>query len=270
MPDPIAVLMDPISLGLLALYAALMAWEALLPARALPPVRGWRLRGLAAFVVYFYLSAYLPIFWNEALSSRQMFDLTSLGTWGGAAAGLLLYQLAGYGWHRAMHRSTFLWRVFHQMHHSAERLDTASAFWFSPADMIGWTVLGSLVLTGLVGLTPEAATLVLLASTFIAMFTHSNVRTPRWLGYLIQRPESHSLHHERGVHARNYGDLPVFDLLFGSFSNPRDFAAEAGFYDGASSRVVEMLCARDVSAPRPLCIPLPLRGRGSKTNPFVV
>ncbi len=73
------------------------------------------------------------------------------------------------------------------------------------------------------------------------MFQHTNVRTPQWLGYFVQRPESHSHHHERGVHARNYSDLPVFDMLFGTFHNPRGFAPATGFYDGASARIIDML-----------------------------
>lgn len=146
-----------------------------------------------------------------------------------------------------MHSSNVLWHGFHQMHHSAERIDTFGAFWFSPLDMIGWTALSSLCLTVIVGITPEASTWVLYITTFLGIFQHTNLRTPRWLGYIIQRPESHSHHHERSVHARNYADLPVFDLLFGTFHNPRDFAPEAGFYPGASSRVSDMLRFRDVS-----------------------
>jgi sterol desaturase/sphingolipid hydroxylase (fatty acid hydroxylase superfamily) len=136
------------------------------------------------------------------------------------------------------------------MHHSAERLDTYGAFWFSPFDMIGWTALASLSLTVVVGLTPMATTVVMLTTTLLAVFQHSNIRTPRWLGYLVQRPESHSYHHGRGVHTNNYADLPVFDLLFGTFNNPRDFAPANGFYDGASLRVGEMLAFRDVSRPK--------------------
>ena len=119
-----------------------------------------------------------------------------------------------------------------------------------PVDMVGWTVLFSLCLTLGVGLTAEASTVVLLTTTFLSVFQHSNLRTPRWLGYVVQRPESHSHHHGRGVHARNYSDLPLFDVLFGTFHNPRDFAAASGFYDGASARVGEMLRFRDVSVPR--------------------
>jgi sterol desaturase/sphingolipid hydroxylase (fatty acid hydroxylase superfamily) len=105
----------------------------------------------------------------------------------------------------------------------------------------------SLVLV--VGLTAEAATMVVLTVNFLAIFQHTNIRTPRWLGYLIQRPESHSIHHGRGIHRYNYADLPVFDMLFGTFRNPPSYAPATGFYDGASGRVVDMLLLRDVSVP---------------------
>jgi len=174
-----------------------------------------------------------------------------LGTWAGALVGLLVYEAGAWAWHRSMHASTFLWRALHQMHHSAERLDTYGAFWFSPLDMVGWTALSSLSLTLVVGLTPEATTLTVLTVTLLAIFQHTNLRTPRWLGYVIQRPESHSRHHARGVHAGNYSDLPVFDLVFGTFDNPRAFATQTGFYDGASARIADMLLWRDVSSPPP-------------------
>lgn len=77
-------------------------------------------------------------------------------------------------------------------------MDAVGAFWFSPLDMIGWTVLFSLSMT-LIGFTPEAVTLRLLASTFLTVFQHSNIRPPRWLGFIAQRPESHSRHHARGI-----------------------------------------------------------------------
>lgn len=250
MPDLIELILDPISLTLFAIYGGLIAWEALMPARALPKVRGWRARGMAAFAVFFLVSSYLPYLWAETLAPWQLFDLTGLGVWGGAAAGLLVYEAGVYVWHRAMHGSTMLWRMFHQMHHSAERLDTFGAFWFSPLDMIGWTLLSSLCLTVIVGIAPEAAVLVLYATTFFSVFQHANVRTPRWLGYFVQRPESHSRHHERGVHAGNYSDLPVFDLVFGTFHNPVTFAPSTGFDHGASARLGDMLLWRDVSSPR--------------------
>ncbi len=250
MPTPIEILLDPISLVVLAMYGSLMLWEAIAPGRELPSVAGWKLRGLMAFVAFFYLSSYLPLYWDRYFAEYQLVDLTQLGTFGGALVGLFVYELGVYWWHRALHRSNVLWRVFHQMHHSAERLDTYGAFWFSPADMIGWTFLGSLCLVLLVGVNPQAATLILLVTTFFSIFQHANIRTPRWLGYCIIRPESHTIHHGKGVHAKNYSDLPVFDMLFGTFKNPAGYEMETGFYLGASRRVVDMLCCRDVSRSR--------------------
>jgi sterol desaturase/sphingolipid hydroxylase (fatty acid hydroxylase superfamily) len=247
MPTPLEILLDPISLVILVMYAALMLWEAIRPGRKLPVVKGWRLRGLTAFAAFFYLSTYLPLLWTEQLAQYQLFDLTSLGTVGGAVVGFLLYELGVYVWHRTMHRFQPLWRAFHQMHHSAERLDTYGAFYFSPLDMVGWTVLGSLCLTLIIGVNPQAATIVLLATTCMSIFQHANIRTPRWLGYFVQRPESHTIHHGRGVHAYNYSDLPLFDILFGTFRNPKGFETETGFYHGASRRVGEMLVWRDVT-----------------------
>ena len=52
------------------------------------------------------------------------------------------------------------------------------AFWFSPLDMIGWTALSSICLTLVVGLTPQAATAVLL---LLAALTHPVARERRWL-----------------------------------------------------------------------------------------
>ena len=129
-----------------------------------------------------------------------------------------------------------------------ERLDTYGAFWFSPLDMVGFTVVYSLALTLVVGLSAEAATMTLYIAMFLTIFQHTNVKTPVWLGYIVQRPESHSVHHQRGVHAWNYSDLPVFDLLFGTFRNPREYAEQQGFYDGASARVGDMILCRDVAS----------------------
>lgn len=249
MPTPIDILLDPVSLGVLALYSGLMLWEAIAPARPLPAVRGWLPRALGSFAVYFYLSSYLPLFWDQYFARFQLVDLSQLGTLAGAAVGLLVYESLLYGWHRALHASDWLWRSFHQMHHSAERLDTAGAFYFSPLDMIGFTLVGSLSLTLVVGISPRAVTVFLFATMFFAILQHANIRTPRWLGYLVQRPESHSVHHARDVHRYNYADLPIFDIVFGTFRNPRGFAAETGFYQGASARIGDMLLWRDVARP---------------------
>jgi sterol desaturase/sphingolipid hydroxylase (fatty acid hydroxylase superfamily) len=245
MPTPLQILLDPVSLVVLGIYAALILLEALFPARPLPAIRGWKTRGLIVFVVYFFASSYLPLLWGETLARYQIFNLETLNPFAAAAIGVLIYELLIYAWHRAMHHSHWLWRSFHQMHHSAERLDTYGAFYFSPLDIVGFTALSSLALT-VVGLAPTAITYYLYFTMFLAVIQHANVRTPQWLGYIVQRPESHSVHHGRGVHHYNYSDLPLFDILFGTFRNPKDFVAEAGFVGGSSAQIPDMLLCRDI------------------------
>jgi len=209
-------------------------------------VRFWRSKGLLAFITFIGISSYLPILWAEWLAPLQLFDLSDWSTLTGATVGVLLYEAGVWIWHRTLHGSNLLWRYLHQMHHSAERLDTWGAFWFSPLDMVGWTALFSVTLT-LVGLSPAAVFATVCVTTFLSVFQHANVRTPRWLGVLVQRPESHSWHHARGVHANNYSDLPLFDILLGTWHNAAQFAPEQGFHHGASSDYAGLLLGRDVA-----------------------
>ena len=44
----------------------------------------------------------------------------------------------------------------------------------------------------------------------------------------------------------NYGDLPLWDMLFGTFRNPREWNAACGFGD-AELRLADMLAGRDVN-----------------------
>ncbi|MBX5461389.1 MAG: sterol desaturase family protein [Steroidobacteraceae bacterium] len=250
MPTPLQILLDPITLTVIAIYGVLIVCEAFFPARRLPHIPYWRSRALGVFFVYLMMSTYLPWLWADWLAPLRLIDLTALPTWAATATGVLVYEAGAWAWHRSLHGSQTLWRFFHQWHHSAERLDTFGAFWFSPLDIVGWTALSSVCLTVIVGLAPEAVVLVTYIVTFLAVFQHTNIRTPRWLGYIVQRPESHSWHHARGVHAQNYSDLPIFDLLLGTFRNPRDFAPEQGFHPGGSSRLLEMLRGRDISLPK--------------------
>ncbi len=248
-PTPLEVLLDPVSLTVIAMFIGLYVWEKLFPRnKNLPAVKHATIRGLIAFSVFFYLSSYLPILTDGFLAQYQIINLSGLPLIAQILIGLFIYQLFLYSWHRSIHKSDRLWKVFHQMHHSSERLDIPSTFYFSPMDMIAFTVLGSIVFALVMGVSPQAATVIILTLNFLSIFQHANIRTPQWLGYIIQRPEQHAVHHERGVHQHNYSDFPVYDLIFGTFSNPKAFDGQSGFYDGASVRVTEMMMFRDVSS----------------------
>jgi len=214
--------------------------------------RYWRVRSSIVTIAVFYIAGYAAAFWGALLGDFHLLDGSRLGTLGGAAVGILVYEFGHYWYHRAAHSFDWLWRAGHQMHHSAESLDAFGAYYLHPVDAFLFTTVASLVFYPLLGLSVEASMLGALFLTFNAMFQHMSFRTPRWLGYLVQRPESHSVHHARGVHRYNYSDLPLWDIVFGTFRNPQGFQREHGFYAGASERIPEMLAFRDVSTPKPV------------------
>ncbi|MXO58666.1 fatty acid hydroxylase [Altererythrobacter salegens] len=216
-------------------------------ARLFPAIPHWKLKGIAFALLYFAVVTYAPLMWDGFLGQYQLVDGSVLPFWAQVLAGFFLVEALTYAWHRTMHNVQPLWRWFHQMHHSAERVDIWGAFYFHPFDMMGWAMVGSLALVLGIGLTPEAAIIVSVLATFCTMFQHTNFKTPQWLGYIVTRPESHSVHHERGVHAYNYGDIPIFDMLLGTFRNPKEWNGEAGFFDGSSEQIVPMLIGKEIA-----------------------
>lgn len=234
----------------LALLPAFLLLDLFAPARSYLSPGGWKLRGAVVSVLTLATAVAVSLFWAAVVGDRSVFDLDGLGMLGGAAVGVLVYNVLLYAYHRLIHESDFLFTRLHQMHHSAESIDAFGAFYLHPVDNFMFTTWSSLVFFPLLGVTPAAGALGAAFITFNSVFQHMNKATPHWVGYLIQRPESHALHHERGVHRHNYCDLPVIDMLMGTFVNPRSVEGrEAGFYTGASSRIGEMLMGRDVTQP---------------------
>lgn len=229
-------------------YSGLMLIERLFPARALPPVRRWYLKGIVFFVIVMIVSALTPALVAEAVGEWSPLGSSSLGVLGGAVVTILVSELMQYLLHRSFHTSKLLWLWVHQLHHSAERLDVPGSAYTHPLEVMVGGVFGTLATVAL-GVSPDAAALAGFFGVFNAIFQHTNIRTPRWLGYIIQRPESHSVHHARDVHAYNYANLPLMDLIFGTFRNPADFEPTQGFWDGASRQLASMLTGRDVSRP---------------------
>jgi len=245
--------MDLETFALLATPGSLVAFivtERLLCARPLPHVSWWKSKSVVSFVVLMLTGMFAPLLWLDFVTAHRLMNLEGLGIVGGTLVAFLGMQLVSYGWHRLMHNVPFLWRWFHQVHHSAERLDVYGGVYFHPLDNLAFTFIQTVVPFFVLGVRPEASVMAGLVSLFYALFQHANVKTPRWLGYFIQRPESHSVHHGRGVHAFNYADLPLWDIAFRTFRNPEHFEVETGFYDGASSRIAEMLVGRDVATPK--------------------
>jgi sterol desaturase/sphingolipid hydroxylase (fatty acid hydroxylase superfamily) len=214
--------------------------------RSFPKVRWWIPKCIAFFGLGGLINSTVPAALSAAFGGRALFDLSVLGL-GGTFVAILASTFVSYWLHRLFHRFNGLWRWTHQMHHSAERVDMAGFSYTHPFELV-LAVTMTPIVAMVIGVSPGAAMLAGYITFVLGLVEHFNAKTPQWLGYIVQRPEMHCVHHERGVHAYNYG-LPLWDMLFGTLRNPRTWSAEAGFWDGASKQTFAMLIGRDVAAP---------------------
>jgi sterol desaturase/sphingolipid hydroxylase (fatty acid hydroxylase superfamily) len=243
---------DVIVLALAATLVAVIVIELVHPVRQFEHVPGWRLKCLLFVPVTIGISSAVPFVMAHVIGDAKLLSGDRLGLAGGTVVGILASELVVYWAHRLHHRFTFLWRWIHQMHHSAERVDVFGAAYFHPFEVVEGTAVGVLLFNVVLGLTPEAAFLAAVWQGFNGLFQHGNIKTPRWLGYIIQRPEAHAIHHQRGVHDFNYANLPLWDIVFGTFRNPESWQGVPGFYSGASKKTWAMLIGRDISGGAPL------------------
>jgi len=234
---------------ILCVFVFCFLLERLVPGWQLPRVRSWSLRVVAINSIQLGVVLLAGISWERWLSDRSVFVLsTHLSP---AAGGLVAYFIATfvfYWWHRWRHESALLWRLFHQIHHSPQRIEVVTSFYKHPGEMIINSIIGSVLVYALLGLSLEGGAIYTLCTALGEFFYHTNVRTPRWIGYIFQRPEMHRVHHEFGRHRNNYGDIVWWDMLFGTYENPRDFKGTCGYEDFREQQLLEMLVYRDVHA----------------------
>ncbi|OCQ22244.1 fatty acid hydroxylase [Pseudoalteromonas luteoviolacea] len=181
----------------------------------------------------------------DVLQATSLFNLKTEHVLIQGGLGFLLTSFIAYWWHRAMHKFDLLWRIFHQLHHSPRRIEALTAFYLHPFDGIAATFLNALCCYLLLGLDAYGTGVSLIIAALYNIYIHADLKTPYWLGYIIQRPEMHRVHHKHMHHAQNYG-LAIWDLLFGTFSNPKKYVDEVGFDKARENRVYEMLKTKDV------------------------
>ena len=216
------------------------------PGRAWPRVAGWWCRAalLNGFQALMVFAA--GVAWDGWMFRHRPWSADALGAAGGAIVGYVVMTLIYYWWHRWRHEISFLWRWFHQVHHSPQRIEIITSFYKHPFELIANGMLSSGILYLLVGVEPQTAAYAVLISGLAELFYHWNVNTPHWLGYIVQRPESHCVHHQQGLHWYNFSDLPLWDMMFGTFRNPRQWEAACGLGPENEHRLVEMLGGVDL------------------------
>ena len=230
-----------------AVFGACFALERLSPGWPLPRVGTWPVRVLAVNAVQLAVVLLAGVSWERWLCKASLLHLSDRIP--PVAGGLIAYFTATfvfYWWHRWRHEAHFLWLAFHQIHHSPRRIEVITSFYKHPGEMIFNSVLGSLLVYSLLGLSLEAGAIYTACTALGEFFYHTNVRTPRWVGYFFQRPEMHRIHHQHGRHRNNYGDIVWWDMLFGTYENPAEFTERCGFDAQREEQLGAMLLHRDV------------------------
>jgi sterol desaturase/sphingolipid hydroxylase (fatty acid hydroxylase superfamily) len=229
----------------------MIALEKAFPATKLPSVPGWWVRALLANLTQVAIVVLAGFTWNVWLRGDSLFSAFHWPNSVAAGTTYFLSTFAFYWWHRVRHESPFWWRFAHQIHHSASRLEILTAFYKHPLEIGLDSVLSALLVYPVMGCSPAQGAIYTILIAVGEMFYHWNIHTPRWLGRLFQRPESHRIHHQRERHTRNYSDLPLWDFLFGTYSNPKNAdKVNCGFASQREVQLVPMLKGNPVDLQR--------------------
>lgn len=229
---------------------AMMLWEMRRPGRRFAKVPGWLPRAILLNSVQGLVAFVAAITWDRWMSGIALWHAGGHGLLVDVLIGYVVLTFVYYWWHRARHEIPFLWRWVHQVHHSATRIELITSFYKHPVEILTNGVLSSLIVYVLLGLEPTAAGLAATLTGLAELVYHWNVRSPYWLGFVFQRPESHCVHHQHGHHTSNFSDLPLWDMLFGTFDNPRAAPEQCGFGPDVERRLPELLLGGEIPSQR--------------------
>ena len=175
----------------------------------------------------------------------------NLPVWAVVVAGVLSMDFFG-GWlvHIAEHKVPFFWRM-HIVHHTDNKVDVTTGLRHHPFEAVfRWIFfMGGIIVMGL----PMYA--IMIGQTFMSMFTmfsHANIRLPKWLNnamkYVFITPDAHKVHHhwKQPFTDSNYGTaLSIWDRMFGTYRELDTDQIKYGldrYYDNAKDEdMIELL-----------------------------
>lgn len=232
---------------IIAIFVVCFLIECLGTGWKLPVVKTWPIRVLAINAVQLGVVLIAGITWEKWLSNYSLFHLSDyVSPFMGGFIAYFIATFVFYWWHRLRHESDFLWLAFHQIHHSPQRLEVITSFYKHPAEMVMNSIIGSILVYSFLGLSFEVGAIYTFFTAIGEFFYHTNIKTPRWVGYIFQRPEMHRIHHQYNRHKNNYGDIVWWDMLFGTYENPKEWTEKCGFSPENEERLFEMLRYVDV------------------------
>jgi sterol desaturase/sphingolipid hydroxylase (fatty acid hydroxylase superfamily) len=225
--------------------------EKLFPGRNLAEKNGWFLRALFFNGLQLLIVMVCHYTWESWIVGKSFYKFGEIySPIVGGLIGYLINTWVFYWWHRLRHENKLCWNIFHQFHHSPERIELITSFYKHPLEIIMNSIIVSILVYPILGLTIDGNSWFSFFSAISEFFYHANIKTPRWIGYIIQRPESHCVHHLRDKRfCSNYSDFPLWDILGGTFYNPTDEFMEkvqTGFSNNKEMNIEEMMKCRDV------------------------
>ena len=96
MPNPIEIILVPISLAALTILVILLLIEACFPARQLSKLNNWWRKCVFSFSTY--LATFLPLVASNYLTKYQLLNFSDLNVWQGCLVSLFSYQIGMYTW----------------------------------------------------------------------------------------------------------------------------------------------------------------------------
>lgn len=235
----------PIILLILATTLFLIL-ERVFPGRELPNSTGWYFRSISINLIQLGITLLTGKLWLVWFGNISLLNLSALNApILEGFIGWFIGTFVFYWWHRLRHKDGF-WVIFHQIHHSASRIEILTSFYKHPIEIFTNTFITALILFPILGVSLLASFWYNLFAATGEYFYHVNIKTPKWLRYFIQTPELHSIHHQYNVHKYNFSDLPIWDRLFGTYKDTTTFTERCGFPEGAEQELTKMLVFKDV------------------------
>ena len=223
------ITIENIALAEAAVFAFFFLCEHLFPRRNCRSDEGFHSVFLAVQLWAGFLAKVTLLVWTKS-TWQGVCPCNMLNNWQQAAIFYLVYSFGNYWFHRVKHSSPVLWRYVHRFHHTPTHMNTLVTTFKHPFEII--VNYGFLLVTGkfLLGVSPEAGALCLAIEATLEFFHHSNIHWPKSLacvGYVIQTPPMHVVHHKRGYHTNNFAPA-VWDTVFGTVEVPDVEPAKVG------------------------------------------
>ena len=223
-----------------------LLWERILPGRNLPNSKGWYFRSIGINLVQLGITLATGKLWLFLLSGQTLLNLSDIGSpLLQGFIGWFIGTFVFYWWHRLRHKNGF-WLAFHQIHHSASRIEILTSFYKHPLEIFVNSFITAFILFPILGCSILGSIWYNFFAATGEYFYHANVKTPKWLRFFVQTPELHSIHHQIDVHKYNFSDIPIWDRLFGTYKDSIEFSDRCGFPKENERKIWKMLVFKDV------------------------